>query len=371
MAALANTVLAANIAAAQDIEMIRNFNGEMDRLAEILGIFGPEVVAAGTTMYTYKVTGSLNATAVAEGDEVPLSSYTVTKTPVGSITVKPYRKLTTAQAILKGGYENAVAKTDRKMVSQVRKNIISDFFTFLATGTGTATGASLQAALAQADAKLADAMETNGDEADSIIHFVNPFDVAGHLGDAAVTMQTVFGMKYLQSFLGVEDVFVTNKVAKGTVYVTPAENIHIYGVDFGALGDAGLEYTTQDGSLIGVHHAPTYNRTSAETYVLAGAFMLAEMLDYVVKATIAAAENGEAGGGTVQKSMAMALDMGADEGDVEGGEPDGAADPQAVDIAELDADSTISEIREYADASGIELPKKATKAELLAAVKGE
>ena len=289
MAVLDNTVLAANIAAAQDIEMIQNFKGDLDRLTEILGIFGPEVVAAGTTMYQYSVTGTLNATTVAEGDEVPLSEYEVDKTPVASITVKPYRKLTTAQAILKGSYESAIAKTDRKMLSQVRNGIVSDFFTFLGTGTGTATGAGLQAAFAQGDAELRDTMETNGDAADALVHFVNPFDIADHLAGAEVTVQNVFGMQYLQSFMGVENIFITNKVAKGTMYVTPVENIHLYGVDFGALGDAGLTYTVQDGSLIGVHHVPAYNRTSAETYVLTGALMLAEIKDYIVKVTITAA----------------------------------------------------------------------------------
>lgn len=300
MPALDNTTLAENIAVSRDIEMIRNFQGDVDRLAEILGIFGPEVVAAGTTMYTYKVTGTLNADTVAEGDEVPLSEYNVTKNPVASITVKPYRKLTTAQAILKGGYENAVAKTDRKMLAQVRGNIISDFFTFLGTGTGSATGAGLQAAFAQGDAELRDTMETNGDEADAFIHFVNPFDLADYLAGAEVTTQTVFGMQYIQDFMGVQNIFVTNKVAKGTMYVTPAENIHIYGVDFAALGDAGLTYTTQDGALIGVHHTPAYNRTSAETYVLTGALMLAEILDYIVKVTITAAAAASAQPVTIQ-----------------------------------------------------------------------
>lgn len=289
MAALENTILAENIAAAQDIEMIQNFKGDLDRLTEILGIFGPEIVAAGTTMYQYSVTGTLSATTVAEGDEVPLSEYEVEKTSVASITVKPYRKLTTAQAILKGGYENAIAKTDRKMLSQVRNGIVSDFFTFLGTGTGTATGAGLQAAFAQGDAELRDTMETNGDAADALIHFVNPFDIADYLAGAEVTVQNVFGMQYLQSFMGVENIFITNKVAKGTMYVTPVDNIHLYGVDFGALGDAGLTYTVQDGSLIGVHHVPAYNRTSAETYVLTGALMLAEIKDYIVKVTITAA----------------------------------------------------------------------------------
>ena len=286
MAVLDNTVLAENISAAQDIEMIQNFQGEVDRLSEILGIFGAEVVAAGTTMYQYSVTGQLNATTVAEGDEVPLSEYNVVKTPIDSITVKPYRKLTTAQAILKGGYENAIAKTDRKMIAQVRAGILTDFFTFLGNGTGAATGEGLQAAIAQGDAKLRDTMETNGDEADSIVHFVNPFDIADYLAKANVTTQTVFGMQYLESFLGVENIFITNKVAKGTMYVTPTDNIHIYGVDFGTLADAGLTYTVQDGSLIGVHHTPAYNRTSAETYVLTGALMLAEIKNYIIKATV-------------------------------------------------------------------------------------
>lgn len=290
MTVLSNTVLAENIAAAQDIEMVQNFKGDVDRLAEILGIFGAEVVAAGTTMYQYSVTGTLNATTVAEGDEVPLSEYEVDKTPVSSITVKPYRKLTTAQAILKGGYENAIAKTDRKMLSQVRNGILTDFFTFMATGTGSATGAGLQDAFAQGDAELRDAMETNGDSSEAFVHFVNPFDIAGYLGKAAITTQTVFGMQYIESFLGVDNIFVTNKVAKGTMYVTPVENIHLYGVDFAALGDAGLTYTVQDGSLIGVHHTPAYNRTSAETYVLAGALMLAEIKDYIVKVTVGDAE---------------------------------------------------------------------------------
>lgn len=286
MAALDKTVLAENIAVSQDIEMIQNFTGDVDRLVEVLGLFNPSIVAAGTTMYQYTVTGALNATTVAEGDEVPLSEYNVARTPVDSIEVKPYRKLTTAQAILKGGYENAIEKTDRKMLSQVRSGILTDFFTFLGNGTGAATGEGLQAAIAQGDAELRDTMETNGDEADSIVHFVNPFDIADYLAKANVTTQTVFGMQYLESFLGVENIFVTNKVAKGTMYVTPTDNIHIYGVDFGTLADAGLTYTVQDGSLIGVHHTPAYNRTSAETYVLTGALMLAEIKDYIVKVTI-------------------------------------------------------------------------------------
>lgn len=293
MAALTNTIKAEDIAASLDIEMIESFKGDIVRLQEVLDIFSPEVVAAGTTMYTYTVTGSLDTTTVAEGDEVPLSHYEVEKNNIGPITINPYRKLTTAQSILKGGYENAVRKTDAKMLNDVRRDVWGDFFTFLATGTGTATGVGLQAAIAQSDAKLQDTLETGGDASDNLVWFVNPFDIADYLASADVTVQNVFGMRYLESFLGVGNIFVTNKVAKGTLYVTPVENVHLYGVDFGSLGEAGLEYTATDGSLIGVHHTPNYTRTAAETYVLSGVQMLAENLSYIVKGTITAPSAGE------------------------------------------------------------------------------
>ena len=124
MAALDNTIKAEDIAKSLDVEMTTNFDGQLNRLTEILGMFGVETVSAGTAMYTYTVTDTLETGAVAEGDEVPLSKYEVDKTPIGEIPIKPYRKLTTAQAVLRGGFENAVSKTDRKMVGDARAGLL-------------------------------------------------------------------------------------------------------------------------------------------------------------------------------------------------------------------------------------------------------
>lgn len=286
MAALNNTVTTEQVVTALDKEMLQNFKQDFDRLAELFRIAAPEVITAGTALYQYEITGELNDTEVAEGDEVPLSQYKVEKKSIGELEVKPYRKLTTAQAVLKTGFVNAVTKTDAKMLQDVRADIIKDFFAYLANGTATATGTNLQGALAYADAVLGDKMEENNDHDEAIFHFVNRQDIAGYLANANVETQTAFGLTYIKSFLGVEHIFVTSKVPEGTVYATPAGNIHMYGADFGALADATLNYTTQDGSLIGVHHEPAYARTSAETYILSGAKMLAEVLDYIVKATI-------------------------------------------------------------------------------------
>lgn len=321
-AAAANTTKAEDIEHALDVEMAANFNQEYDRLADVLGIVSPEVVAAGTAMYQYAVTGALDGAEVAEGDEVPLSKYTVEKTPIGEIELKPYRKVTTAQAVLKSGYVNSIVRTDKAMMKDVRANIVGKFFAFLGNGTSGAVGSTLQAALAQADAVLDDEMEKAGDKAERVCHFVNRFDIADHLATANVTTQTVFGMTYIKSFLGVDDIFVTSKVPKGTVFVTPAENIHMYGVDFGALSQAGLNYTVYEGSLIGVNHQPVYNRVSAETNVLTGATLLPEITNYIVRSRI--------------------------------GKPV--------------ADMTVDELKAYADAHGIDCAGKTSKADIQAAI---
>lgn len=312
MAVPGNIIKAANVNASLDQEFIKNFQGESDRLAEILGIFGVEKINAGTALKMLKVTGSLNnsktdpttvptaegATAAAvtlgsssgsayvEGDEVALSQFSTDWEVVGEVVAKPYRKMTTAAAIQKSGYVSAVLKTDQKMLSLIRADIIASFFTFLGTGTGTATGKGLQAAAANVDAALGDELETNGDASNRIIHFVNRQDAAAYLGAAQITTQSVFGMTYLQNFLGMTDVFLTNKVPAKKMYATPAENIHIFGTDFAALAQGGLSYTQSANGLIGVAHAPAYDHVSTETNVLTGMLLFPEVKDYITVGTI-------------------------------------------------------------------------------------
>lgn len=295
MAAPTNLITTSDMNVALDREFILNFEGDYDRLAEILGIFAPERMAAGTALYQLKVTGTLNnekddngssGSSYVEGDLVNLSKYTATKEPIGAITPKPYRKATSGANILKNGYEIAVMKTDQKMQSHIRADIIKEFFSFMAKGTGEAAGTGLQEAAAMVDAKLGDTMETNGDEGGKVIHFINRTDAAKYIGNAPVTTQTMFGMTYLQNFLGMTDVFLTNKVASGTMYATPAENIHVFTVDFGELARADLSYQQSDSGLIGVAHSPAYDHVSTETNVLTGMLLFPEVKDYIIKGTI-------------------------------------------------------------------------------------
>lgn len=295
MAAVANTIAAADLCTGLDIEFVRNFNGDIDRLGELLGMFEVDTRQAGTALYQYKVTGTLSASTPGEGEATPLSKYTVAKEAVGELVPKRYAKATTVEGILKSGYENAITKTDKKFANQLRKQVWDSFFAFLGNGTGTAEGTSLQAALAKADAALEDSLETNGDAGATLVHFVNRQDIADYLATADITTQTAFGMTYIQTFLGVENIFVTNAVEAGTLYATAVENIHVYGIDFSALGDAGLAYETDASGLIGIHHVADYDNGSAETFAMLGMDIIPEVKDYIVKASIKAAATASTG----------------------------------------------------------------------------
>lgn len=299
MAVLDNTIKAADIAAAQDKLFVANFDHEVDKLIEVLSLFGVETATAGQAFYQYKVTGKLNDAEVEEGDETPLSHYKVEKVSFGEFEIHPYRKLVTAQAILKSGYENACLKTDRQMMKDIRADRLKQFFEFLKgeqitdisgkSSIKTATGETLQATLAHMQSTLGNALEDANDEvSDSdLVWFVNRNDIADYLADKEVTTQTLYGMTYIENFLGiVSNLFVTNKIEEKTLYVTPASNIHIYAPDFGELETAGLTYETSASNLIGIHHKPAYNRTSCETYALTGMTILPEVVDFIVKGTI-------------------------------------------------------------------------------------
>lgn len=287
MAVTENTITSAKVCRALDIDFVNSFTEEFNRLFELLGMFPIETAPAGAAINQYTVTGTMGS-APAEGDVTPLSLLTVDKTPIGDMAPERYAKMTTAEAILKGGFENAVIKTDRRMRSNMRSAIWGKFFTGLAAGTGTATGTNLQNALAFGSAAVSKNLEDNGDDTEKVVSFVNLEDVAAYLGSANIVTQNAFGVNYLRDFLGLGDVIATSKVTKGTVYSTPIENIHIYGLDFASLNEAGLEYETDTNGLIGIHHKPDYDRGSATTFAMLGMKMVPEVKNYIVKTTISA-----------------------------------------------------------------------------------
>lgn len=284
MAAEENLIKKADLVKAREIEFVTLFGESIKKLVEALGVTRKIPKQAGYTLKAYKATGTLQPGTVAEGDLIPLSKYKTEPVSYAEIVLKKWRKATSAEAIIEKGYDQAVQMTTDRMLKDVQKGIRTDFFTFLATGTGEATGATFQAALAQAWGQLQVLFEDDSIEA---IYFMNPLDVADYLATAQITTQTAFGMTYVENFLGLGTVIFDSKVPEGTIYATAKDNIVLYYVPVNGadLGNA-FSFTADQTGLIGIHEEADYKHMTAEDTVMSGVVLFAERLDGIVKSTI-------------------------------------------------------------------------------------
>lgn len=287
MAAETNTIMQADLARVRVADFNLQFTGNLQKLTEALGVTRKIAVQEGATLKMLKVTGTLASGTVAEGELIPLSKYTTEEVAVGEVKLNKWRKGTTAEAILKGGYDQAVGATTDKMVKDIQKTIRGGLFTFMKTGTGTATGTTLQAALANGWGKLAVLFE---DDAVETVFFLNPMDVADYLGTAQVDMQTMFGMNYIKNFLGLGDVFLNSNVEKGKYYATAKENIVLYYVNVGA-GDirSAFGLTTDETGYIGINEYADKDTARVIDLVMSGVTFFPERKDGIVVGTIAGA----------------------------------------------------------------------------------
>lgn len=280
-----NLIKKADLARVREIDFTLMFTGSIKKLAEALGITRKIPKQAGTVLKTYKAVGTLENGVVAEGDTIPLSKYTTEPVTYGELVLRKWRKATSAEAIVERGYDQAVGMTTDRMLKDVQGVIRTDFFTFLGTGTATATGKGLQAALANGWGKLQTLFE---DDEVSTVYFVNPMDVSDYLGKAQVTVQTAFGMSYIENFLGLGTVFMNSNVPVGTFYATAKDNIVLYYVPVNGadLGEA-FSFTADELGYIGIHEEPDYTNMTASDTVINGMTLFAERLDGVVVGTIA------------------------------------------------------------------------------------
>lgn len=286
MAVENNTILQADVAT-RIADFNIQFSGNLNKLIEALGITRKIAVQEGATLKQIVVTGTLESGNVAEGEVIPLSKYETEDVAVGEVKLNKWRKGTTAEAILKGGYDQAVGATTDKMVRDIQKTVRGDLFTFMATGTGTATGNGLQAALANGWGKLAVLWE---DDAVETAYFLNPLDVADYLGTAQIEMQTLFGMTYIQNFLGLGDVFLSSRVPQGKYYATAKENIVLYYVDVNS-GEiaAAFGLTADETGYIGINEYPDKETARVIDLVMSGVTFFPERKDGIVVGTIAGA----------------------------------------------------------------------------------
>lgn len=288
MAAETNLTKAEQLKKVREVDFVSQFTHKsLSKLIEVLGVTRRIPMMEGTTMYTYKMSGTLQNGAVAEGDIIPLSMYEQTKVPVGEITLKKWRKAVSAEAIKKSGYATAVVETDAALLRDVQNGIRTDLFGFInagGTGATTATGSTLQALLAAMWGQLQVLFEDDTAEA---VYFINPLDAAQYMGTANITVQTAFGMNYIENFLGLGTVIMSNRITKGTVVATAKRNIIMYYLTMNGDLAAAFNLTTDELGYIGIKSGyQNEERAQIESLVMDGIQFLVEYAEGVVKGTL-------------------------------------------------------------------------------------
>ena len=280
----AGTNVSTDFAPVISIDHVNRLHEGFQTLAKALGITNMIPMAAGSIVKRFKKSVTMAQNQVGEGEVIGLSK--VSQTPLADLvlTLKKYRRLTTAEAIQSVGADLAIDQSDEALVGEVRKTIRDDFFTMIKNAGTTITGAQgLQATLAAVWAGLQTAFE---DIDCSPVYFVNPADIATYLGTASISTQDAFGFSYVENFLGLGDAFITPQVTAGTVFATAKENLNgVYIPQGGDVGDAfGL--TFDESGMVGMTHTQAADRASIQTLLMTGVLFYPEAQDKVLKSTI-------------------------------------------------------------------------------------
>lgn len=283
-----NLITAQDMKRVREVDFVRQFeHTNLAKLLEVIGVTRRIPMMEGTTLYVYKTTGTLQNGAVPEGEIIPLSEYETTKTAVGEISLKKWRKAASAESIKKSGYDAAVRETDTALLRDVYADVRTTLFNFIngtITGSATATGVDLQSALADAWGQLQVKFE---DDAVEPVYFVNPLDAAKYLGAANITTQNTFGMNYVQDFLGLGTVIMSSKITQGTFVATAKQNLIMYYLTMGGDVASAFGLTTSDLEYIGINSGyRNEERAQIESLIMDGITILVEYAEGVVKGTI-------------------------------------------------------------------------------------
>ena len=286
-AAEENTTKTTDLEPAISVDFTSRLQSNITELQNLLGITDLDPMTSGSVIKIYKMEQVNTPEQVGEGETIGLTKIQQKLARTIEMKLDKFRKQTTAEAIQRSGRNLAINKTDEKLVSSIQKSIKKNFYSVLLTGTGTASGTGLQATLSAAWAAVAKFYE---DEDATPIYFVSSDDVAEYLATAQVTMQTAFGISYIQDFLGLGTVVIVPSLTKGKLVATAKENLrgaYVPAQSSDLAQSFGL--TADSTGLIGMTHSVSSDNATIDTLMFSSVVFYPELLDGVIVATINAA----------------------------------------------------------------------------------
>lgn len=278
---------------AREVDFVTRFNDNWEALRNILGIMRPIRKAPGTQLISYTADVTLESGDVEPGHVIPYSKTTITQATKGDLEIKKYAKAVPIEDVNKYGAAIAVEKSDDAFLTKLQNEVLNNFYTFLNTGTLTGEAATWQAALAKAQGEVLNKFASMQKEVTDVVGFANILDAYEYLGAAEISVQTRFGIQYVEDFLGYSVLFLLPepRVARGTVLATAVENMDLYYIDpsDSDFAKLGLNYTTQgETNLIGFHAQGNYGTAVGESYAIMGMALWAEYIDGIAKITFGA-----------------------------------------------------------------------------------
>lgn len=290
--AQANLTMSADVAVkAREIDFVSRFADTWEALREVLGIMRPIRKENGTVLNSKKATIVLQDGKVGEGENIPYSKASVTETPYGTITLEKYAKAVSIEAVAEHGAEAAIAMTDDAFLNELQGNVMDRFYDYIATGELTSEADTFQMAIAKAIGTVKDKFKKMRKNGSKVVVWVNTLDAYTYLGAAELTVQTQFGLDYIENFLGADKVILSSEIEQGKVIATPVDNIVLYYVDPSNSGfrQLGLEYVVDgETNLIGFHAGGNYNTAVGESFALMGLTLFAEYIDAIAVVTVGA-----------------------------------------------------------------------------------
>lgn len=278
---------------AREMDFVTRFGDNWEALRNILGIMRPIRKTPGTSLVSYTADVTLESGAVEPGEVIPYSKATITQAAKADLTIEKYAKAVPIEDVNKYGAEIAVEKSDDAFLTKLQNVVLTKFYTFLKTGTLTKTATTWQDALAKAQGEVLSKFATMQKDVTAVVGFANILDAYDYLGAADITVQTQFGLTYIEDFLGYSTLFLlpSTQIDRNMVIATPVENIDLYYIDpsDSEFARLGLSYTTQgETNLIGFHAQGNYSTAVGESYALMGMALWAEYLDGIAKITVSA-----------------------------------------------------------------------------------
>lgn len=280
--------------AAREVDFVTKFGLNWEALRTIMGIMRPIKKTPGTKLVSYKasVDGELQGgNSVGEGEVIPLTKLKVEPVAYADIEFYKHERSVSIEAVAKHGAQIAVQRSDEAFMYAIQNEILGAFYNFLKTGTLTFEETTWQRALAMAKGKVLEKFAGMDRDVTEVVGFANILDAYDYLGDKDISVQTMFGINYIENFLGYRTLFLLpgKYIDQKQVIAIPVENIDLYYVDpsDSDFAQLGLDFRVEgETNLIGVHVKGDYDRVTGDMTAIYGMKLWAEYLDGIAVATV-------------------------------------------------------------------------------------